>query len=178
MNAMKLSRNSPGGQQGFTLIEVLVALVISAFIVLFIGYAISQVMFIGKQNTSLVTTQRQVQQVGFYLSRDGQQARIISIGNNPTGTGFPVICSWIDLNGATYQVTYSLSSLGVVSRSQTINGGTAVVTNIATNISILPANTVFSLTSPGVYNLKVTALIAGKINASATREYEILQRTS
>ena len=178
MNATKSSQTIPGSQKGFTLIEVLVALVITAFIVVFLGQAISQVIVINKQNTSLITAQRQVQQAGFYLSRDGQQARTVSLGNNPTGTGFPVIYSWIDLDGSTHQVTYSLSAGGVLSRSETINGGAATHFNVATNINTASAITLFSLVSPGVYNLKVTSTITGKITASETREYKILQRTT
>jgi prepilin-type N-terminal cleavage/methylation domain-containing protein len=175
---MRLHNKNAKGQKGLTLIELLVAMVITGFIVVVLGNTITQVITINKQNTNLVTAQRQVQQVGFYLSRDGQQARLITLGNNPTGTGFPVIYSWFDLTGNAHQVTYSLSSGGIVSRSETINGGAAVSYNIASNISILSANTIISLTSPGVYNLKVTALITGRITIRETREYEILQRTS
>ena len=165
-------------QKGFTLIELLIALALSAIIVLFLGNTISQVIIINAQNKNLVTAQRQVQQVGFYLSKDGQQARTVTIGNSPAGTGFPVVYDWIDLNGARHQVTFNLSSAGVVSRSESINGGTATTFNIATNISTAPADTVFSFVSSGVYNLKVSARFSGKIAVVETREYEIMQRTS
>ncbi len=129
-------------------------------------------------NTRLVTVQRQVQQVGFNFSKDCQQARIISIGNNPTGTGFPVVCSWSDLEGKSRVVTYSLSGSGSVSRSETLNGVAVSTLVVATNVSIDSTKTSFTLVSPGVYNLKVTATIAGKITASETRQYKILQRTN
>ena len=129
-------------------------------------------------NTRLVTAQRQVQQVGFYLSKDCQQARTILIGNNPTGTGFPVICSWIDLEGRSRVVTYSLSVNGTVSRSETLNGAAVSTLAVATNINTASANTVFRFVSTGVYNLKVTATLTGKITASETRQYQILQRTN
>jgi hypothetical protein len=100
------------------------------------------------------------------------------MGNSPAGTGFPVVYSWIDLSGSAHQVTYSLSSAGVVTRSETVNGGAATTYTVATNINTSSASTLFSLVSAGVYNLKVTATITGKFRASETREYEILQRTS
>ncbi len=175
---MRLLQNERKAQKGFTLIEILIALAITGFLVLVLSSIIGQVLTVNGLNTRLVTVQRQVQQVGFYLSKDCQQARIITVGNNPTGTGFPVVCSLIDLDGKSRLVTYSLSSTGVVSRSETLNGAAVSTFVVATNINTASTQTSFSLVSPGVYNLKVTATIAGKVIASETRQYQILQRTN
>jgi hypothetical protein len=164
------------------MIEMLVALTITAFILLFMSSTIIQLLVISKQNSSLITAQRQVQQVGFYLSRDAQQARTVKMGNSPAGTGFPVEYTWFDLDGYKHVVTFALSGSGVVSRSELVNGATTTF-NIASNISTSASETVFSKVLPldpsdGGYNLKVTARITGKITAVETREYQILQRTS
>ena len=178
MNVLRLLQNDSKAQKGFTLIEILIALAITGILVLVLSSIISQVITVNGLNTRIVTAQRQVQQVGFYLSKDCQQARIITVGNNPTGTGFPVVCSSVDLDGKSRVVTYSLSNSGVVSRSETLNGAAVSTLVIATNINTASANTVFSFVSTGIYNLKITATIAGKITASETRQYQILQRTN
>jgi prepilin-type N-terminal cleavage/methylation domain-containing protein len=155
---------------GFTLVEVLVALVITGLIMGGITTAIIQMLMVNNQNTNSITAQRQVQQVGSAVSTDVLQARDIP---PPSGTGFPLVLTWTDMEGNIYLVTYRLSD-GIVYRDVKINNGATNTRAIAESIS----NAVFSQVSTGYYNLSITATIPGKINVTESRTYEIKTRVS
>lgn len=167
---------------GFTLVEVLVALAITGLIMGGITTGIIQLMTISDQNTNAITAQRQVQQVGTAISQDVLQSRIVqtSVNNTPAGTGFQIVLTWNNINGDEYVITYSLSNSGIVTRSQSINGGAATSSSIAENISISSLDTSFiqKSGSPGTYTLKVTATIPGQFSVSETRTYEMKKRTN
>jgi prepilin-type N-terminal cleavage/methylation domain-containing protein len=171
---MKMRRT----QKGFTLIELVIALAIVALFMGFLTSAIIQVITINTQNTNHITVQRQVQQAGFYISQDCQQARTITLGSNPTGTGFPIVLTRIELDGRTNQVTYSLNAAGVISRSESVGGGPTSTIVVASNINTSATLTAFTKFSTNVYSLKITASIPGRLAAQETRKYEILLRTS
>jgi len=174
-------------RRGFTLVEVLIALAISGLIGGAIATSIVQMFDVNHQNTSAITAQRQVQQVGYYMSRDGQNAQTVTLNATPAGpagTNFAVRFTWTDwITGDLYAVTYSLTNGGVINRTQAVTSAGVTTTSpaqkIAENISTSSANTVFQPVggSPGLYILTVTASISGKIPVSETRIYEIRQRT-
>lgn len=170
---------------GFTLIEVLIALTITGLIMGGISTAIIQMFSVSDQNTNAITAQRQVQQVGFYVSRDGQTAQTISTGNDPAGTGFPIIFEWTSWDGDEFEITYTLQD-GVVGRIERVNSILITSQSIATNITafgtlfsdtIDPEGVQISPPGDGVYHLTVTANVDGTRPISATRYYEIQQRT-
>lgn len=65
-------------QSGFTLVELLVAIAITGVIITAISTAVFQVMAGSIQNSNQMTATRQVQQVGFWMSQDGQMATTAS----------------------------------------------------------------------------------------------------
>lgn len=178
---MKTLVKIPVRYNGFTLVEVLVALLITGLIMGGISTAIIQLFSVSNQNTNSITAQRQVQQAGTSISNDALQARVITVGkdNTPAGTGFKILMVWTNLNGDEYAITYRLEN-GTIFRDQVINNniGAATVKVVAENISMASGDTKFRLISVGAYELKVTSTITGKINVSETRFYEIKMRAS
>jgi prepilin-type N-terminal cleavage/methylation domain-containing protein len=175
---MKKSSNRPNG---FTLVEILVALAITGLIGGAIATSIVQMFDINRQNTDSITAQRQVQQVGSNMSRDGQNAQVVN--PNPGGTGL-VRFTWTEWDGDLIVVTYNLSA-GVISRTESVNGVAGAPRQIATDINAADTlfsdtvdgdGTVLSAAGDGTWHLTVTSSINGRIPVSETRIYEIKQR--
>ena len=70
-------------QNGFSLVELLVAIAISGIIIIGLVIGIFQ-LFTGHARASgEMTVVRQVQQAGYYISRDTQMARDVLVGDDP-----------------------------------------------------------------------------------------------
>jgi prepilin-type N-terminal cleavage/methylation domain-containing protein len=165
---------------GFTLVEVLIALAITGLIGGAIATSIVQMFDVNHQNTNSITAQRQVQQVGYNMSRDGQNAQEIYYESADLSSyygSYPnaiAVFAWTDWNGAEIEIVYSLAG-GALEREQI--GSTSL--NIATNLAsvVLVQQNDGSGPIPGFYALTVTSTITGKVPVSETRVYEIRQRT-
>jgi prepilin-type N-terminal cleavage/methylation domain-containing protein len=73
------------GDRGFTLVELLVGLVILVIVVGTASMAIITIMRLSPRNTDWAVALRQVQNSGFWISRDVMMARDITVGSsNPT----------------------------------------------------------------------------------------------
>jgi len=97
-----------GNQRGFTLIEVMVGVLIMALVGLAAAAAIIQVVNAGR-NSSHMSTLRQVQTAGYWVSRDGLQAQVVEIGGS---AGFPLNLTWTDWDdGDVHQIVYSLQEM-------------------------------------------------------------------
>jgi len=168
-------------QIGFTLVEMMIALAISA--VLLVGsVALVKVMTIDTVNNKAKTMSiLQVQYVGFWVTEDVVQARPdgISLGD---AQGFPLTIEWTTWNGATNQITYSVEGqVWTLSRhyqytpkgGSVIDKGTTVVGQ-----SLDPAGTKCEWVTGNATNvlkLEVTANVDGKV---ATRTYYIHPRST
>ena len=93
-------------QRGFTLIELVIAIAITSIITGGITMTIFQVFNINSISTNHMIAVRQVQDVGFWVSRDALMAQSTTV----TGiTGFPITLTWTDyVSGDEYQVVYTL----------------------------------------------------------------------
>jgi prepilin-type N-terminal cleavage/methylation domain-containing protein len=167
---------------GFTLVEILVALAITGLIGGAITTSIVQMFDINHQNTNSITAQRQVQQVGYNMSRDGQNAQ--AVDPSPGGTGLAEF-TWTEWDGDLIIVTYNLSG-GIISRTESVNGVAGAPRQIATDINAADTllsdtvdgdGNVLSAAGDGTWHLTVTASFGGKLPVSETRVYEIRQRT-
>jgi len=81
-----LNRLNYKGQGGFTLVELLVAIAITGVIITAISTAVFQVVAGNIYNSNQMTATRQVQQVGFWMSQDGQMATTASSADDPGTT--------------------------------------------------------------------------------------------
>jgi prepilin-type N-terminal cleavage/methylation domain-containing protein len=100
-------RQRRGGQLGFNLIELMIAIAIS--VLLMVGtVAILRYMVVQTaENGDRTMAQLQVQYIGSWISEDVVQAQHIHFGNS-TGTGFPLILTWIAQDGGNNTVTYDV----------------------------------------------------------------------
>ena len=162
-------------EKGFSLLEVLIALAIAACIIVPITVTTTLLVKSFRQDAVQNTVLPQVQNAGYWISRDVQIANGITLGDP---NGFPLsldIPTDIDPNHD-YGIKYSFDGNKLKRKVYDSSGETLVSeTFIADHIDT--DNTTFSTVdiSAGHYRLRVTA--SGDV-AGATKIYEIKQRLS
>jgi prepilin-type N-terminal cleavage/methylation domain-containing protein len=110
---MRFRRARPG-QRGFTLIEMILSLALTAFIGLGVSVAIAQVTRQTARNSNYTSATQQAMNAVHWLGEDIQMAQTV------TGTdGFPasdnLVMSWTWWDNTEYSITYSLTG-GVLRR--------------------------------------------------------------
>ena len=93
-------------QRGFTIIELLIAFALTGIVAGATTTAIVQVFDGSARSSNHMTAVRQVQNAGYWVSRDAQMAEtVVTTG----ATGFPLTLTWIEWDsGDAHQVVYSL----------------------------------------------------------------------
>jgi prepilin-type N-terminal cleavage/methylation domain-containing protein len=160
-------------QRGFSLIEFLTALGITAIIGAVITLTLFQVITGSTRTNNHMTALTQVQSAGFWMSNDTQMAQII----NPPSGGFPLTLTWTEWgdgepNGNQHNVVYTL--LGDELQRQhviTDTGGTVIEDSVAVVAEHITGSTC-NVTS-GLLSFTVTATVQGQ---SETRTYEVVPR--
>jgi prepilin-type N-terminal cleavage/methylation domain-containing protein len=115
------------GERGFTLVELLIALAIMALVSGAMATATVQVFRCTERNNNRMTAVCQVQNAGYWISRDARRAQGLT-SDNLTPPDFLAL-SWTDEStGDTYQVTYTLEDMSdgglkKLLRSESVNGG-------------------------------------------------------
>ena len=172
------------GKKGFTLVEVLIAMVIMTVIMAAVGMTTIQLYNTNEASQNRTLAIRQVQNAGQWISRDAIQATAApTLG---TFNGFNVLTIIEDLrpyeNGDLKIVRYSIVN-GELRRTEQINGGAETAPLIlATNITYQAD--VINETAPTwfrkvgiVYELKITASVGvGTQAATEVRYYKIEPR--
>ena len=159
-------------EKGFTLLEVAIGVAIMALVVVAVAMTATTILLnygrVAEQNVALP----QVQNVGFWISRDVQMASDITPGDPngfPLSLGIPVDT---DENND-YSIDYSFEGnkleRKVYDSSENLTSETLIADYIDTD------NTIFSTVNAttGHYKLMVTA---AKDEGGTTRSYEICQR--
>jgi prepilin-type N-terminal cleavage/methylation domain-containing protein len=148
-------------QEGYTLIELLIALAITGVVSTGVATAMYELKKVGDAHFTHMTAVNQVENALHYINRDVQSAQIV----NPQGyTGFPLSLTWISWDtGDTNNVTYNLVSDAPLTtcnltRQFQLNGDTPTTTSVARYIISHPyCNTSVSEASAiGSNVLKVT----------------------
>ena len=107
-------------ETGFTLIEIMASLAITALIGLGATVSITQVLNETARNTDYTTASRNAMNAVYWISRDAQMAQTIS-----GVPGFPqtaeLSLAWMDWNNSSHNATYSLVN-GVLQRSYNVDG--------------------------------------------------------
>jgi prepilin-type N-terminal cleavage/methylation domain-containing protein len=106
------------GEKGFTLVELLVALVIMGLVGLTIGAVLIQLVRSNRINQGMMAN-RQVQVAGDRVSQDGVQSQYVTFSDNMTSPSWFLNlrwqAQWLDSSGTinirTENVTYSLASM-------------------------------------------------------------------
>ena len=169
------------GEMGFTCIELVVAMTIMVLIGGAAGIATFQVLKGTEHNSNHMTAVRQVQNAGYWISRDTHMAQSVTT-DNLTSPSFLVI-SWTEENsGDKYQVVYTLenmpeSELRTLMRNQSINGEASATTLVAQYIDSDSAKTRCEFISD-LLSLTITARVGnGPQMESETRIYQLVPRS-
>jgi len=169
MNMKKLNKD----QRGLTLVELLIAILLTGLITGGITMTIFQVFNLNTRTSNRMTAVRQVQHAGFWVSPDVQMAQPEKIDDNPSGGEF-LILGWTDGDDNEHEVIYTLEDMSggfqILWRAHKKNSVLESTTKVAEYID--PAET--SFTPEGdAFIFKVTANVGGQ---SETREYEVKPR--
>lgn len=170
------------GEKGFVFVELLIALGIMALVVEATGMTIFQTMKSTQRNTNQITVIRQVQNAGYWISRDAQMAQSAKT-ENLTAPDF-LILYWTmwdsEQNSIYHSVTYSIEAgtdgVGKLKRQHWSSDGINEWTLIADYIYCSASdteNTSKASYQNGELTVKLTAL-AGTVQE--TREYRITRR--
>lgn len=93
-------------QRGFSLLEMILVLAILGILISAVTMTTSRVISGSISPSNHMTAIRQVQNAGYWVSRDAQMAQ--SLATAPDPDGFPITLSWTDRDSYDHQVVYSL----------------------------------------------------------------------
>jgi len=159
-------------QKGFTLLEMLLALLIGSLIAGGITATIFQVVIGSARTNNHMIAVRQVQSAGYWVSHDAQMAQTVVPATD--ADGFPLTLSWTDWAGTSNVITYTIVG-GELKRQQVVGSQTSQTT-VARFIDPDSANTKCQLTG-GTLILTVTATVGpSSQRQSETRVYKIVPR--
>ena len=190
MRVLPSGKQRKRSQLGFTLVELMIAMAISAILVVGSLELVSHMVIATAQNRANTMAMLQVQYVGFWITEDVVQAGPdgVSFGNtNDTLAGaqigyqypldiYPLNIDWKEWGGVAHQIEYNLAPAPEDS-SNYILRRTEGNSTVIVGEYLVPDRTVYSkVESNGtaVLKLDVTANVDGKV---ATRTYEINPRS-
>jgi len=160
-------------QRGLTLLELLIAIVLTGAITSGITMTIFQVFDTSSRTSNHMIAIRQVQHAGKEVSEDLLQAQGWDLGGS---SGFPLTLNWTDWdNNAQHGIAYNLEDmpsgeLKILRREHKIDSVTDSTINVAEYID--PGQT-SCVQAGGVFTFTVTANVSGQ---SETRVYEVMPR--
>jgi prepilin-type N-terminal cleavage/methylation domain-containing protein len=174
-------KNIADEERGFTLIEILVALVIAAVLAIGVLVALAQINKVDYICNSKVIAVKQVENAIHYINRDIQQAQKIEVD----GTDYWIRLTWVSWDdGSTTQIIYKVDNNQNLTRQEsvTLGGSTSTTTtNVARYIdsgskSITEPDT--GLTPPEKsWTVQLTSsYTSGSKTATETREIKVIPR--
>ena len=160
------------GQQGFTLIEAIAALVITGFIGLGASVMTGQVLVQTGVNSDYTTASQHTMNAIYWVSHDAQMSQTLT----PSGaSGFPLSLAWTEWDNSEHQVTYSLEDTRLM-RAYSVDGGEPSYTVVAYYVNSVSENTTCEYAG-GVLTLRVTNTVGQGASAiSVTRMRDITPR--
>lgn len=156
------------GREGYTLIELMIGLTITALLATGVTIFSIQTLNVSGTSGNRMQALMQVENAGFWISRDVQMSENITLGQ---AGGFPLQLQWTDSSNDTFTVTYSVND-SVMRRSLVENGVPTAGTLIAQNVDDAPSST--NITETGGMLKLVVSCTAGKVDVSRT--YDIQPR--
>ena len=187
MKVLLSEKQKRESQRGFTLVELMIAIAVSAMVMVGSMQLLSHMVITSAKNRANTMAMLQVQYVGFWITEDVVQARPDQVTLtdllNPGASHFPLTIQWTQWNGVEHEVVYSVEGdeTWKLSRHEwyTPKGGSEVDNGMTVvGESLDPAGTrcewVTGDNVTDVLKLDVTANVDGKI---ATRTYEINPRS-
>jgi len=163
-------------QAGFTLLEILAALAISAFIGVAVTMANVQILNQTSENNNYTACSRNTLNALHWIGRDAQGAQIME-----GMAGFPeaddLVLSWTEWDNTHHQIVYSVVN-GQLLRNYSTDGGASSEMLVAEYIN--PSSALTNCTSDnGVLILTITASVGeGNSAVSVTKVREITSRAN
>ena len=127
---MILGKQGMRGQAGFTMVELMVAIAISMFIVIGSLVFLRYMVTMADENRDKTMATLEVQYVGFWISEDVVQAQTIELG---ASHGFPLTLTWEEWDGSRSEtITYNVEdmadeALWQLMRTREVKDGETVV---------------------------------------------------
>ena len=171
------------GEKGYTLVELLIAITITVMVTGTAGAAIFQILRNTERNNDHITVVRQVENAGYWISRDAQMALGVTATGNLTLPDF-LSLSWTEwdddgnpiYHSANYTFEGLTNGIGKLKRNHGSSAGASEQTLVAQYIYYDPddvdATSNTSYQSP-VLTVKLTAVFGDIVE---TREYNIKRR--
>lgn len=161
-------------EKGLTLLEAAVGVAIMAVVVVAVAMATTTILMNHGQAAEQNIALSQVQNAGFWISRDVQMAENIT-ASDPNG--FPLLLDIpVDMDeNNNYSIEYLFEGNGLKRRVYDSSGNLTSETFIADYIDT--GNTTFIAVDPGAGRYKLTVR-ASPNGTGVTRSYEITQRIS
>lgn len=171
-------------EKGFSTIELIVVCAIIGLIGSAASMTIFQVLNVTARSNDYMTTTSQLQNAGFWISRDAQMTENVTT-ENLSGTNFLVL-DWNELdesdNTTTHSVTYFFEELtdgiGNLKRHHWSSTGANSEVLVAKYISYDPADPVNTSNASFQDPTLAVKLISIFGDTSETREYNISRRTN
>jgi len=161
-------RDKPLNQKGFLLVELVIVISISALVV---GAAVAvwlQLSSVSARNSDYVVAYSQVQNAGYWFSRDALQITQEPIIINPAPSELvSLTLDWVDWEGNAHQVVYTLEGASGELR-RTVDGGSPIL--VAQHIDSTKTSCTWD---EGMLTLEITAQVGERI---ASRTYKVEPR--
>lgn len=170
------------GEKGYTLIELLIAMTIMVMATGAAAAAIFQIFGRTELNSNHMTVVRQVENAGYWISRDAQMARVVTTTDNLTPPAF-LSLSWTEWTDSGSQISHSANytfedltdGVGKFKRIYASGGssGQSVIAQYIYYNADDAANTSKVSYQNPVVTVKLTAIFG---SIQETREYQVKRR--
>jgi prepilin-type N-terminal cleavage/methylation domain-containing protein len=165
-------------QKGFTLLEMLLAILIGSLIAGGITATIFQVVIGSARTNNHMIAVRQVQSAGYWVSHDAQMAQtVVPASGDPDG--FPLTLKWTDWDLTVNTITYTIAGGELkreLHRKPAVGPETSETTTVARFIVLDPVKTKCQLIG-GTLIFTVTATVSPSSQSQTeTRVYKIVPR--
>jgi len=168
-------------QKGFTLLEILIALAITAIIGLATGRVVIQVMAVNAGSITRETAIKQVESAVQIISRDAKQTQVFTVHSSDNinfnlSVGDNLVLTWTAWDNTQTTIKYYIQNghltKNLSTSNLTVNGGNPVVTvtQIASNIS--KASGSWDTTNR-VLSFTVASTVPGYKPSTETRTFQI-----
>lgn len=152
------------GQNGFTAIEMLVAVTIAALIGGGVVMGISQTVNTSVNNSDHNLAVNEFRNAVYWIRHDAKMAQTIQVDAGESG--LPLVMSWVEWDNSQYEVTYDLDSDKLM-RTQSVDGNESTIL-VAENVD--PALTSFEFAG-GMLSFDLTITVGeGSRTVSESQE--------